>query len=126
MLRNNERLGSLQSRYPRIFGAGKLQYGLEHQSGWDDLIDTMSSRINTILSSDLKCEIELLQVKEKFGELRIYYRLRASQVGTTAAVAEAVKIAQEASGNICEVCGKPGMLLRGNLMKTRCASCASI
>ena len=126
MNEKDERLSRLQLRYPRVFTSSNLEWGLEHMSGWDELIDAMSMRIDAILSDDAQGEIELLQVKEKFGELRVYYRLKRLEGDAIAKIAAAIKEAQEASTHFCEVCGRPGTLLPHNQMKTRCVTCASV
>lgn len=126
MNEKNERLSRLQRRYPRVFTSSNLEWGLEHMSGWDELIDAMSMRIDAILSDNTKGEIVLLQVKEKFGTLRVYYRLKQLEGNAIAEIAEAIKEAQEASTHFCEICGRPGTLLPNNQMKTRCNTCASM
>jgi len=125
MNEKDERLSRLQLRYSRVFTSSNLEWGLEHMSGWDKLIDAMSMRIDAILSQDATGEIELLQVKEKFGELRVYYRLKKLEGNAIAAIARAINETQEASTHVCEVCGRPSTLLPNNQMKTRCVTCAS-
>ena len=66
-------------------------------------------------------EFSVLQIKEKFGELRIYTG------ALDAAVADQVyKIIDDAeieSGRTCEWCGKPGKARGGGWIKTLCDNC---
>ena len=78
----------------------------ECSSGWDDLIDDTLEKIRTI-----DPEIKILQVKEKFGTLRIYWY---STVGydspQSMLIQDIVRGAERHSEKVCEVCGMPGEL----------------
>lgn len=58
----------------------------------------------------------ILQVKEKFGGLRIY-----TQGGDYEAISEMIRGAESAVSHICEECGKVGSLVnRNGWLKTAC------
>ncbi|MNP40016.1 hypothetical protein D3C76_1336220 [compost metagenome] len=56
------------------------------------------------------------QIKEKFGTLRFYYRGEGDDF-----VEGLIDLAEELSGNICEICGSVGLTYeRNNWLSTRC------
>lgn len=58
----------------------------------------------------------IVQVKEKFGGIRIY-----TQGGDLEAIDTIVRAAEEKSQQTCEECGKPGTIMDvGGWYKTRC------
>ncbi|UYQ73457.1 hypothetical protein OF122_06795 [Pelagibacterium flavum] len=60
---------------------------------------------------------ETLQVKEKYGTLRIYYEAEPDVVDGLDRIIEA---AEHLSGHICEKCGAPGELRPGGYVRTLC------
>lgn len=108
-------------------------FGFECDDGWFQIIwDTCEKLENldeekiksTSIDERAKLELEglnsrleIVQVKEKFGGLRIY-----TSVGTE----EQYKVIQEAerkSEETCENCGKEGTQTRGGWVKTLCPEC---
>ena len=78
--------------------------------GWAELVDRAYDGLG---------DAEVMQVKEKFGALRIYgYDLTKEQIDMLLDV-------EDASMHVCELCGEPGELtnIRGIWLKTRCAEC---
>ncbi len=66
-------------------------------------------------------EVEINQIKEKFGGLRIYY------YGGDDIVAGIVEMAERHSFSTCENCGNPAECKSyGQLIKTLCSNCSSI
>jgi hypothetical protein len=80
------------------------------------------------------------QVKEKFGTLRFYVSMHASDEGQhvveqfgqmmslrpvagIASVQALISEAEEKSGTICEHCGAPGSLRQGGWWRTLCDAC---
>lgn len=122
MIEKPSRLSLLQSNFPRIFNHSELPWGLECGAGWDELITTLCLRINTVLSEESKGSIQILQIKEKFGGLRFYYRLHHVDDMRAASIREAISLAEATSVRICEVCGEPGTIRRGDWVKTLCAA----
>lgn len=59
----------------------------------------------------------IIQVKEKFGGLRLYC------AGDDREIYHIADAAERACNNLCEFCGKPGTLRSGGWLKTRCDEC---
>lgn len=57
---------------------------------------------------------KLTQVKEKYGELRVYMR------GSTDTMDGAIDLAEELSARICEICGDRGTTYGNQWLYTRC------
>lgn len=75
-------------------------FGIECGKGWKSLYQPILDRIEEI-NKDNEDKIEVLQVKEKFGQLTIYLSRYTDELrGMT------IK-ASEKSNHICEDCGKP-------------------
>jgi hypothetical protein len=89
-------------------------FGFECGDGWLGLLDGTLSLIQKKIEEN-GVEVNLFQVKEKLGLLRIYYR------GGDDFTRTAVDIAEIVSGNICELCGRQGEFqnLQG-WIQTRC------
>lgn len=84
------------------------------REGWRNLIKAPLLRI-------LELDGEILQVKEKFGTLRLYYRLPDTvPEEVKKEVREMVNRAEHESSVTCEVCGKPGELNMGGWVQTLC------
>lgn len=107
--------------------------------GWEPLVDTLFKRVKGIAP-----ELQVSQVKQKFGALRFYYSLpkevseapdesqeamwtgRPQTIGET--VREVVRAAETASGWICECCGQAGAETtpsKRGWLNTLCAICTS-
>lgn len=106
------------SRYPNVF-AGQVSlklnlFGFECGDGWLGILDGTLSLIQRN-SERSGVGVSILQVKEKYSQLRIYYR------GGDDFTRIAIDIAEIVSGKICEVCGRQGesQSFHGWL-KTRC------
>jgi hypothetical protein len=61
-----------------------------------------------------RCNFEIVQVKEKFGGLRIHVNLAND------AMRQRIETAIQESFHTCEVCGQPGTLREGGWIKTLC------
>jgi hypothetical protein len=83
--------------------------------GWNDLIDVTLELIEREANLNKAPIVEYHQIKEKFGELRIYY------AGGSERTDAYVEFAQRMSRNICEECGCPATLKsRRGWITTRC------
>lgn len=90
-------------KYPKLFkGIAKpltqnlMGFGIECGDGWFDILDELFLELSKYEG------IELMQVKEKFGGLRVYIN------GGSDEVYNLIDKAEEKSFKICEMCGKPG------------------
>ena len=81
--------------------------GAECGGGWLGLVDPLIERC--------KAEnVEIIQIKEKFGALRFY-------VGScNEDLRKAIEEAERQSGKICEFCGEPGEIRQLKWLKTLC------
>jgi hypothetical protein len=81
----------------------------ECRVGWYPLIRNFFAEVAEALKADPKREFVLLQVKEKFGGLRVYYRLLPFENDAVAnRIHDAYMTGEKASMKTCDVCGKPG------------------
>lgn len=99
----------------------QMVWGFQCSSGWFELLCNLSQAIETIAEERRhqgipEDELPLVnQVKEKFGELRVYMKI--SGPGIT----ELINEAQLDSTKICDCCGKPGEPVSiGGYVLTRC------
>lgn len=87
-------------------------------NGWHSLVDE---------AYDL-CEkygVEITQVKEKFGQIRIYTGIAKEEVADE--VDPRIWEIESRSGSICECCGQPSTLQsRGGWLKSICNTCKDI
>ena len=105
---NKENTEKLLNKFPLLYE--DLNWGFECGDGWFQLIWDLSLKLE-----GERCKA--VQVKEKFGGLR-FYTDYLSEKGW-----DYVCEAEEESYNICELCGKPGVLRKGGWMRTLCKDC---
>lgn len=118
-----ESRNALALSYPRLFPK-PVSWGIEVGGGWMHIVELLCARLNTIVKDAPATTFEVMQVKEKFGRLRFYYRLKTTDEFVQNAVREAVSAAEAASARCCEQCGRRGQLAnRNGWMSTRCAAC---
>lgn len=99
----------LHGKYPKILGylnedgkyKTRLWGGFQHGDGWYALVSTLCSTIQARAESTGQ-EVQVTQVKEKFGALRFY-----SQNGDDH-ISGMIDLAEELSARTCEICGHPG------------------
>ncbi len=103
---------------------------IECSKGWYFLLEEINLKIKQIEQEyDIKDKIKASQVKQKFGELRIYYRLKdvdefqkADEIQIK--ISKIVHEAEIASRTICENCGSHGEIVnKSSILMARCTSC---
>ena len=99
-----------------------MAFGWECEQGWWALIEELCNKIQDVIDSDPENEVyknfEFQQVKEKFGEIRIYTIYGDEK---TEALIDEYSIL---INKTCEKCGKPGKLTsKDHWMKTLCDDC---
>jgi hypothetical protein len=123
-----ERQDELYARYPRLLvhrpGLGvhlPMHFGIEVGDGWFELIDRLLRLVQSHAEQEGPQPV-VLQVKERFGVLRVYWR------DADAVVRGMTDYAQDLSMSVCEVCGAPGSAIRNRsgARRTRCAGHAEI
>ena len=89
--------------------------------GWRDLVETACRRLESAVAAEPDAELVVLDMKEKYGGLRL--DIGAMNLGDEArdAVRLAVDLAEARSTHVCDVCGRLGRLWeRGGWYATRC------
>lgn len=101
-------------------------FGCECGDGWYDIIYNLCTEIEGLYESENEpMNIEVVQIKEKFGTLRFYYHpgdYNTPDFGDK--LYNIIHRWEERSESVCEKCGKPGKL-RNNLpwIRTLCDDC---
>ncbi len=92
--------------------------------GWADILETALRRIAAVMSNEQTSAVfRIVQTKEKFGMIRIYYEARSLSSAATKSIKEAIELAEARSACTCEICGKEGRLYDGSgWQTTRCHS----
>lgn len=105
----------LKAAFPRLYREGVY---CACWDGWAALLWRLSAQLEALISQvpeEEQHEYFAVQVKEKWGRLRFYLST------ATEVMEQAVEAALEDSGQICEKCGIPGiMLYDGGWVLTRC------
>jgi hypothetical protein len=113
----------LRGKHPQLFAEPRAEAamvrfavdGFAVGDGWLAILDEMAAEIEQICAQTASKLPTVLQIKEKFGLLRIY--LSHSNDAVDAIIARA----EERSAMICEDCGSPGRLRRRDgWMRTLC------
>lgn len=101
---------NIQEQYPHMFVP--RFWGMDIGDGWMPIVEEAIVRIAALPDPP-----QIVQVKEKFGLLRIY---------TSCVHAEADRIIREAEAKCaetCEYCGLPGEARSDGWIKTLCSAC---
>lgn len=129
--------------YPDLFSARQgrepISRGIECGQGWFYLIETTCGLSQEIRNSvdrqypDVQFSVHVLQIKEKFGNLRIYlgYKYAENLAPEQEKVVEKAKTAILAYSNfacnlsekVCELCGAPGTQNVAGWIRTLCTDC---
>ncbi|QUG87670.1 hypothetical protein GR140_02500 [Pseudomonas putida] len=112
--------------YPMIFAQsrenplGVHYWGIECGSGWFGLLEALCERVQAHVDHQKIEQVVFKQVKEKFGDLRIYYS------GGDEYISAVIDMAEAFSAIVCENCGAPGIKqrLKGGWIKTVCQACS--
>ena len=105
---------TLYKSYPKFFDDSF--WGVECSAGWYNIVFPLCEKLSKL---DLPETFRITQVKEKFGELRIYTSVKHPEVD--ALIREAEKLSTE----ICEVCGAKdaGTSSIQGYVRTLCNAC---
>jgi hypothetical protein len=113
----------LVERWPTWFHSGgdvrdtAMPRGLAHGDGWFGLLYRRCEDLEPLVAEFEQatgCQFEILQVKEKFGELRIHVN------HANDAIREPIEVAEEKAYRTCEVYNQPGKLREDGRIKTLC------
>ena len=123
-MKNDPRIEEFKKSYPNLFKEGCLRIGFNLPVGWEVLVRNLSNiieyHIAYDLSEEIREEIYVVQIKEKFGSLRFYLNKSTPYIDGAIAVTESL------SSEVCETCSKPGVLRKGTWIRTMCDSCCEI
>lgn len=120
-----------RQRYQHLYRDG---VGYDCGPGWWPYLNALGAQLEQLLETELVGHtIKIVQVKEKFGDLVVYYRVHKagfedSPYGTGPEVDRAladrvssiVNTTLAATHGICEVCGAPGAYDDSGWTKTLC------
>lgn len=113
----------MEEQYPKMFA--NPYGGFAIGPGWWPIVEELCSRIQSHI--DFKnqqkekfnrgngcTQLEIMQIKEKFGGLRFYYD------GGDEVIDGMVNMAEAWADHSCEECGKPGSRRSGGWVRTLC------
>lgn len=116
----------LYKKYPKLFRQKDLSmqetcmnWGIETGTGWYWIIDQLCSCIQDYIDANNKPQAEFVQVKEKFGQLRVYIDNADEYIRGMISLAETMSYVT------CESCGvTTGIIHTSGYIKTLCKSCS--
>src|ERR1700722_8566292 len=120
---NKAREQKMGERWPPLFNTGGdikhtlMPRGFTHDDGWFDILWRLCVDLEFLVAEfeqKTECQFEILQVKEKFGGLRIHVN------NANDPIRQRIETAIQESLHTCEVCGQPGALREGGWIKTLC------
>lgn len=112
-------LDKLVAIHPKLFRGKRPRTISTIPQGWIGLINGLCGDIEEILAVE-SIELEVFQIKEKFGALRFYIGNDNSECEK---IVELVRIAQTASSRLCMDCGAEASTTQPCLSRRRCVDC---
>lgn len=113
-----ENVIQLKNKFPELLE--KIS-DIQCSDGWYGLINSLFCAIETHrvynMPEELQNEYHAIQIKEKFGQLRVYFN------HTTPFINGAIAVAEFMSTSTCEECSLPGQLRGKTWMQCLCDSC---
>ncbi|UVK44381.1 hypothetical protein BPNPMPFG_006296 [Mesorhizobium sp. AR07] len=120
---------TVETEHSRKYEAIKAEFPgivtkqFECDTGWFPILREFFAVVRRVNPKGKERDFTLLQIKEKLGGLRIYYRL-GKRVATAAEtqIHAAYSAAEARAAGTCEVCGRPGVfrVQGGAWLLTRC------
>ena len=108
-------------------------FGFECGPGWFLILEDLFLKIEQVLNryEVPEGDFEIVQVKEKWGTLRVYHRLHISNknqhesgIDADNEIEELIDQAESNSAITCEICGEPGKTRNLGWTFTLCDECA--
>jgi hypothetical protein len=123
---DQELQNKLYEKYPKLFKQKDLpmdqtcmNWGICTENGWYWLIDNLCSCIQDYIDVNKKKQVEIVQLKEKFGSMRFYTNHSDDLISGM------IWLAEHYSWNICEKCGSTNDITHTKgWIKTLCKKCA--
>lgn len=88
--------------------------------GWNMIITDMLMGIRAVCKEEPTASIQILQIKEKFGQLRVYYRKVGLSTKNEKILDDLISQAESLANITCDVCGDLGTLGQDCVMAVRC------
>lgn len=113
----------METKYPEMYvGTDETCYGYGGfcvGAGWWPIVESLSDTIQHYLNwrnreEETVPQVQVRQIKEKFGGLRFYYD------GGDERINGMVRMAEEWAAHTCEVCGSPGTIRYEGWHRTLC------
>lgn len=123
----------VKAKYPRLFDGRDI--GTDVSPGWWPALIEAFEGISALLEQHPNVVCSILQIKEKFGTLRVYSRTHAGSLGIDEDGGEQfvpvpedlrrkihgiLDLADVRTSKTCEYCGKPGERRNTGWIKTLC------
>jgi len=98
------------------------EWGIQCSEGWKKIIEEFLTNLEIL---DTYNNVKIFQIKEKFGKLRIYLTNIPTEIENT--VYELIKITEDESAFICEVCARHSKIRTINkFLTTVCDKCLGL
>jgi ribosomal protein L37AE/L43A len=117
---NNELTKELVNACPSLYIKGM---GFQCSDGWFDLVKELSLKLEKVINKlPGRDNYYAVQVKEKFGTLRVYLSSVTNEIN------DIIYEYEEKSASICEECGQPGepRETRNHWYYTACNKCHNL
>ncbi len=107
----------METQYPKMFS--EAYGGIAVGAGWWHIIESLCGNIQHHLNwknkeSETVPQVQVMQIKEKFGGLRFYYD------GGDDEISGMVRMAESWADQTCETCGNKGERRSGGWIRTLC------
>jgi hypothetical protein len=131
-------------RHPRLFKGAVPALGITTSPGWDGILRALFHDFDVLLDDEQAKQFRFVQIKEKLGGLRVYYRIgesseielmsettaNSSRNSRSAFVRELLEAlisdAEKQALGTCEQCGEPGVLRQSGCMLVICDVCEKL
>lgn len=114
------------NKYPEVFGSEfdptktLMYFGIETSKYWYPTIEKGIADISKIVKDQKIDNFKIVQIKEKFGGLRVYCNFYTDDID------EVIDRMEEEISTICQLCGSPeGKLREDGWMVVKCDTCAA-
>ena len=95
---------ALMAKYKKMFhledGTPTWHFGIAVGNGWLPLVDALCEYLQFNIDNNKDPQVQVIQIKEKFGSLRFYIGAGAPRQF------DAISFAESLSSHICEHCGQ--------------------
>lgn len=114
----------LREAYPLVYGEPFLNHEpFRCGDGWFSILDDLGKQLQALIEAEpeeKRRRYRVVQVKEKFGGLRVYLDRYVE------AMSDAIDAAERASTTTCERCGDPGSICTVGWVQTLCNPCRAV